>query len=44
MILSCKHLIIYIDDVHLRWTLSSIVDGHSALGDLAHLSHVWIQH
>ena len=35
------HLIVYADDVHLRWTLHSIADGSSALGDLAHILHTF---
>ena len=35
------HLIVYADDVHLRWTLHSIADGQSALGDLAHILHTF---
>ena len=35
------HLIVYADDVHLRWTLNSIADGQCALGDLAHILHTF---
>ena len=35
------HLIVYADDVHLRWTLNSTADGQCALGDLAHILHTF---
>ena len=35
------HLIIYADDIHLRWTLNSIADGQCALGDPAHVLHTF---
>ena len=35
------HLIVYADDVHIRWTLHSIADGLDALGDLAHILHTF---
>ena len=35
------HLIVYADDVPLRWTLNIIADGQCALGDLAHILHIF---
>ena len=35
------HLIVYADDVHLRWQLESLSDGFVALSDLNHVLRVF---
>ena len=35
------HIIIYADDIHLRWSFTRVNDGHATLNDLSHILHTF---